>query len=129
MASWDVAPVLRVRDVRRSVAYYRDCLGFDCPDDAVMDGGGDEGAIYAILRRDGVMVHLGRARTEHEIDPGRPPNAIGVYLFVEDVKPLFDDFRRRGAEVVSEPCVMSYGLEEIVVRDLDGYYLSFGAPA
>jgi hypothetical protein len=30
-ANWEVAPILRVRDVRTAAAYYRDRLGFDCP--------------------------------------------------------------------------------------------------
>ncbi len=42
--TWDVAPVLRVRDVRKAVAYYIERLGFEC-EHGVVDGVGDEGAI------------------------------------------------------------------------------------
>jgi catechol 2,3-dioxygenase-like lactoylglutathione lyase family enzyme len=42
--TWLAAPVLRVRDVRKSVAYYVDKLGFTCPPESIHDGLGDEGA-------------------------------------------------------------------------------------
>ena len=127
-SGWQIAPVLRVRDVRAAVAYYRDRLGFECPDESMMDGRGDEGAIYAIMRRGGVMIHLGRARRGHAIDPGRLPNAQGAYLYVDDVNGLFEQLREWGAEIVQEPRVASYGLLELIVRDPDGYYLTFGEP-
>lgn len=125
--SWQVSPVLRVRDVRAAVAYYREKLGFDCPDESIYDGIGDEGAIYAIMRRSDAAIHLGRARTGHTIDPGQPPNSLGAYLYVPEVKELFAEFQKRGAEIVQEPRVAPYGFEEVVVRDPDGYHITFGA--
>jgi catechol 2,3-dioxygenase-like lactoylglutathione lyase family enzyme len=98
--TWTLAPVLRVRDVRASVRYYREKLGFECPEESIIEGIGSEGAIYAIVRREGIMIHLGRARTGHEIDPGRPPNALGAYLYVSDAKALHGELLNRGADVV-----------------------------
>ena len=129
MAAWEVAPVLRVRDVRKAAAYYRERLGFDCPDDSILAGAGDEGAIYAIARRDGAQIHLGRARSGQRIDPGQRPNSIGAYVYVTGVRALYEELVRRGADIVQVPTVMPYGLEDVVVRDLDGYHIAFGAPA
>jgi uncharacterized glyoxalase superfamily protein PhnB len=126
---WGLAPVLRVRDVRAAASYYRDKLGFECPESSISDGVGDEGAIYAIVRRQGVAIHLGRARTGQEIDPGRPPNALGAYLYVPDVETVFAELTARGAEIVQEPRTAPWGFCEMLVRDLDGYHLTFGAPA
>jgi uncharacterized glyoxalase superfamily protein PhnB len=127
-SGWQIAPVLRVRDVRAAAAYYRERLGFDCPEGSIMDGVGDEGAVYAIARRGAAMVHLGRARTGHAIDPGQPPNAQGAYVYCDDVKGLFEDLSARGADLVRGPEVAPYGLLELVVRDPDGYYVTFGEP-
>lgn len=45
-----VAPVFRVADLARSLAYYRDRLGFEV--EFIYDG------FYAGLRRDGCHIHL-----------------------------------------------------------------------
>jgi uncharacterized glyoxalase superfamily protein PhnB len=127
--SWGLAPILRVRDVRAAAGYYRDKLGFECPESSISDGVGDEGAIYAIVRRQGATIHLGRARTGQKIDPGRPPNALGAYLFVPEVESLFEELTARGAEIVQEPRTAPWGFREVIVRDLDGYHLTFGSPA
>ena len=59
---WHVCPVLRVADVRAAVDHYRAKLGFGCGDDSIHDEEGGEGAIYAIVRRGDIAVHLGRRR-------------------------------------------------------------------
>ena len=126
--TWSVAPILRVRDVRAAAAYYREKLGFDCPEESIMTGVGNEGAIYAIARRNSTLIHLGRARSGQAIEPGQPPNAQGAYVYVDELKQLFEELRQRGADITQEPRVAAYGLEEVVVRDPDGYYITFGRP-
>jgi len=86
--TWSIAPVFRVRDVRASAAFYRERFGFDCPEERITGGVGDEGAVYAIARRDGIEIHLGRQRTGWTLDAGKPPNALGAYFFVADVDAL-----------------------------------------
>ena len=128
-APWGLAPILRVRDVRAAAGYYRDKLGFECPETSISDGAGDERAIYAIVRRQGATIHLGRARTGQKIDPGRPPNALGAYLFVPDVETVFAELTARGAEIVQEPRTAPWGFREVIVRDVDGYHMTFASPA
>ena len=125
--TWGVAPVLRVHDVRKAVAYYVECLGFEC-EHGVVDGVGDEGAIYGIVRRGGCAIHLGRARSGHEIDPGKAPNALGAYVFIGDVDRLYQELRERGAQLLREPAPQVYGLRDFAVMDLDGYHVTFGQP-
>jgi uncharacterized glyoxalase superfamily protein PhnB len=127
--TWGLAPILRVRDVRAAAGYYRDKLGFECPESSISDGVGDEGAIYAIVRRHGATIHLGRMRRGQEIDPGRPPNALGAYLYVPEVESLFEELSARGADIVQEPRTAPWGFREVIVRDLDGYHLTFGTLA
>ena len=129
MSAWAIAPILRVADVRAAAAHYRERLGFEVPDDAIVDGIGEEGAIYAIASRDGVEVHLGRARSGWKIDPGEPPNALGAYIVVSDVRTLHAELRERGAEILQAPTIEPWGHLAIVVRDLDGYLLTFASLA
>ena len=72
--------------------------------------------------------HLGRARSEQPIEPGERPNAQGAYFFVPDCHALHAELRERGADIVQEPHRAPWGYDEFVVRDLDGYQLSFGSP-
>ena len=125
---WEVAPVLRVRNVRAAVDYYREKLGFECPDDTIYDEIGVEGGIYAFVRRGEIQIHLGRARTDQRIEPGTSPNAQGVYLYVPDCVSLYEEFKRRGANIIQRPEVAFYGMNEVVVLDLDGYVITFGSP-
>ena len=113
--------------VRASVEHYVEKLGFECAPEGIVDGAGDEGAIYGIVRRAGVEIHLGVRRRGHDIDPGRPPNAQGVYLFVEDAKALHEELQGRGADIASEPRRQPWGMLDFTVRDPDGYILGFGS--
>ena len=126
---WSVAPILRVRDVLAAAEHYRDVLGFELRPESLHEGIGSEGAIYAILRRGEIEIHLGRARTGWQVDPGEQPNALGAYLRVPDVRVLHDELLDRGADVLQSPTVEPWGDLAIVVRDLDGYLLSFASPA
>lgn len=120
-----MAPVLRVADVGASAEFYRERLGFDCPEEAIYSG--PEGPIYAIARRAGCQVHLGRMRSGQHIEPGRPPNALGAYVYVDDVEMLHVELAGRGAPVSGPPHTAAYGLREISVTDPDGYVITFGA--
>ena len=126
---WTVAPILRFRDVLEAVDDYRDRLGFDIPEGSIHFGLGDEGAIYAVARRDGIEIHLGRARKGWNVDPGEQPNALGAYLVVPDVRALHAELVERGAEIRQPPTVEPWGDLAIVVRDAAGYLLSFASRA
>ena len=126
---WSVAPIFRVRDVRAAAEHYRDVLGFELRPESLHEGVGTEGAIYAILRREGIEIHLGRAREGWKVDPGVQPNALGAYLRVLDVRALHEELVERGADVLQAPKVEPWGDLAIVVRDLDGYLLSFASSA
>jgi uncharacterized glyoxalase superfamily protein PhnB len=125
--AWTVAPILRVADVRAAAEYYRDVLGFELREGSLMEG--SEGAIYAVLRREGIEVHLGRSREGWEVNPGVQPNAIGGYFRLPDVRALHEELVGRGSEILQKPTLEPWGDLAIVVRDLDGYVLLFASAA
>ena len=112
----DATTVLTVRDVRASLAYYRDSLGFDIAFEY-----GDP-VFYAGLCRDKATIHLISA----ERTP-RQPGHGAVALFVDDVNALYADFVRRGAKAPEPPADRAYGLRDFNAFDLDGNQLIFGA--
>lgn len=109
-------PLLRVADVARTVAWYRDVLGFDAntfPAQPPYD--------FAILFRDGTEI-MASCDPEHP----RPATAIGwdVYLRLAGgrIREVFADLSARGV-VTRRLERMFYGLAEFNVRDPDGYVL------
>jgi len=123
-----LAPLLQVYDMPRSVAFYRDKIGFEVVAKAP-DRPGDE-FDWALLRRDGVELML---NTQHERDhrparpgPGRAAAHGDTVLFFgcRDLDAAYADFRAKGLNV-SEPVVREYGMRQLSLHDPDGYGLCF----
>lgn len=116
-------PVLRVRDVEATVAWYRRHLGFAAesfPERAPHE--------FAILERDGVQLLVRRTA-----GPSRPAvdghAGWDLYIWVDGV-----DFARLEAsvaltgEIVRPLSPMGTSMAELEVRDPDGYVLCIGGP-
>jgi catechol 2,3-dioxygenase-like lactoylglutathione lyase family enzyme len=108
-----IAPVLRVSDISRSLAFYRDRLGFAV--EFVYE------SFYAGVGRDGCHIHL---------KCSLPPAAferegqIDIYIGVQSAKTLSERFACAGVAFVVPLRHMPYGTE-FYVRDPDGYVLGF----
>ena len=50
-----------------------------------------------------------------------------VNLYVSDCASLYEEFKPRGANILQAPEVAFYGMEEVIVLDLDGYVITFGS--
>jgi catechol 2,3-dioxygenase-like lactoylglutathione lyase family enzyme len=115
-----VAPVLQVSDLTRSVAYYRDQLGFDLEFEY-------EG-VYASVLRDGCRIHLNcatpAARDQQAFEAAEHLDAC---LGVVDAQALASELAAAGASISVNLRVMPYG-QEFYVRDPDGYILGFVQP-
>lgn len=111
-------PVLGVKDVAASMAFYRDKLGFN-------QGGvwGPEGEPpgFAILGLGTITVALDR-------DPKVVPRQHGwiAYFYINGVDAYHAQLAARGVEIVEAPHDTFYGIREISIRDLDGHMLAFG---
>jgi uncharacterized glyoxalase superfamily protein PhnB len=110
------ATVFVVQDVLRSVAHYRDVLGF-----SVRFTYGDP-VFHAGVERGEVQVHLHAASKTKRL-----PGHGAVNVFVTDVDALYEELRRRGARVQGEPKDYPYGMRDFDVLDLDGNQLCFGS--
>ena len=121
-------PVLGVPDVRAAVDYFRDVLGFSCdPDTGVLAGVGDEPAVYGIVRRDDVTIHLQIRR--RPVWAGERESIEGdVYFFVSDADALCAEFRARGGVIFRDLLDEPYGLRDFTLETPDGHRLTFGTP-
>src|SRR3974390_295390 len=117
-----ISPSFAVPDVVVAAEYYRDKLGFE------ILGYFLEPPIYAIVRRDSVVIHFGRIETNVSSSPNtvRRLEGIDAYVWVDDVDALCNEFQKRGARVVDPPMKRGYGCYEMVVEDNDGLRIAFG---
>ena len=103
------APVLHVRDVGRTAAFYRDVLGF------TWDFGDDT---YAVVWRDNSAVHFVRDDAS--------PAGIHLFQWVKDVDTYYKEVLDRGANVANEPGTQPYGIREFALTDINGVRIVFG---
>jgi len=121
-----VAPFFIVRDVRTSLAFYRDRLGFD-----LEFLGPDDDPYFAMLRRDGV--HLMLKAITPDVQPTPNPTRHewarwDGYIYTPDPEGLAEEFASRGVSFREALGVNSDNLRGFEVMDADGYVLYFGRP-
>ena len=109
------ATVFVVSDIARSIAHYRDVLGF-----AVTFEYGTP-TFYACLCRDEVALHLLAAPQTRRL-----PGNGGICVFVNDVDGIHAELAARGANVLKPPQDYDYGMRDFDVLDPDGNHLTFG---
>ena len=103
-------PILSVADLARSVRYYVDVLGF-----INADWGTNE---FTCVTRDGASIYLAQG------SQGQP--GTWVWLGVDDVEVLFEEYRQSGATVLEPPANFPWAYE-MKVGDPDGHVLRFGS--
>ena len=117
MAELDfVRCVLAVKDLSRSVAFYRDKLGFAL--DFEVPG-------WAFLSRDRFQVMLGEcpdAMSAAETGD----HSYFAYVSVDDVDDLPREFAEKGVTRLQEISDRPWGMRELGVRTPDGHRIMFG---
>jgi len=116
------APQFLVDDLERSVAFYRDRLGFEA--DFVYDD------FYASVSRDGVPIHLKHAdKLEAERTLRKAEEHLDAYVSVEDVRGLHTELEQRGTRISKPLEERPWGERDFYVEDPDGYILCFSESA
>lgn len=111
-------PVLQVRDVKASAAFYRDMLGFRYDR---FWGDDPEVPAFCMVHRGRISLALDRAR-----DGTVPLNQYwAAYLYVDDADALFAEFSGKGVDIVEPLADTFYRMREFTLRDPDGHLLAF----
>jgi uncharacterized glyoxalase superfamily protein PhnB len=117
-----VVPILFVRDVTASAAFFRDKLGF------VADFLHGAPPFYGAVSRDGIWIHL---RLVHEpyfaAGAVKEKSLILASIEVSNVQGLFEEFKARGVEFAQPLTKQAWGGTDFHVRDPDGNAISFVA--
>jgi catechol 2,3-dioxygenase-like lactoylglutathione lyase family enzyme len=102
-------PILRVADLSKSVEHYVRVLGFEL---------NFQGPYFAGISRDQGEIYLSVGDQGHR--------GTWVWIGVEDVDTLLDEYRKSGAKIRHQPTNYSWAYE-MQVEDLDGNVLRIGS--
>lgn len=115
-----ITPILFVRDVPASAAFFREKLGFETD---FLHG---DPPFYGSVSRGRACLHL---RCVHQPNfaelAAREVSLILATIEVSDVQGLFEEFRERGVDFAQMPAKQSWGGTDFHVRDPDGNVISF----
>jgi len=114
-----IAPQLVVPDVVETAEYYRDVFGFKILSYFA------EPPVYSIVARDGLEIHFGKAEAAGASNSTVRSGSFDVYIWVSDVAAIFDELTASGAEILEGPVKRIYESTEVVVRDCNGFVLTF----
>jgi catechol 2,3-dioxygenase-like lactoylglutathione lyase family enzyme len=122
-----LTPNLIVADVSRSIAFYRDVLGFSVHS-TVPDA---SPYAFAIVKSGAVEIFLnapGPAQDEYPVVKGRPiGGTLTLFIEVENIRASYDDLKDR-VPVVMPLETKWYGVTEFAFLDPDGYIITFAQP-
>jgi catechol 2,3-dioxygenase-like lactoylglutathione lyase family enzyme len=130
MAVTRVGTILAVTDVGRSLAFYRDRLGFTV--EAEYDD-----PPYATLELAGTRLSLAEQGHPAEDRPGvtlvapEDPARLPALLVLEvdDCQAAYERLRKAGVDFLAEPYSPPWGGSRCFARDPDGYLIELEQPA
>jgi uncharacterized glyoxalase superfamily protein PhnB len=109
-------PMLRTKDLRGTIRFYTELLGFSCESFSEQDG-------WASLRRDSVELMVAAPNAHEPFDASRFTGSF--YFNVDNVAALWDAVKDR-AKVGYPMDDFFYGMREFAIYDNNGYMLQFG---
>lgn len=116
-----LTPMLSVTDLKQTIAFYCDELGFRC----VSTFGEPDPAWCHLVRDDVDLMFNQPPREEMKEVPLRSRDFQVFYFYPEDVVGLHAAWSARGLPV-TDLRVTLYGMKEFELRDPDGIWLWFG---
>lgn len=115
-----IAPVFFTMDIPRTLAYYKEKLGFECL------GTWLDPPVYAIVARDEHSIHF-RCAPPPTANPDKyADELLDAYISVEEVDALYADFKAKDVEFTRELADTLWQSREFVVKDCDRRLLAFG---
>lgn len=134
-----LTPALMVADVKTTVEFYKNILGFELvmalPKDSkeiLVKISTDKELIFAMMKSDNVEIMFQEKNNLWEDVPALKGVNIGAsvtfYIETEKVKELFEKLKGK-VEIVKELHTTWYGMQEFYIKDCNGYILTFAKQA
>ncbi|HEY1984198.1 MAG TPA: VOC family protein [Terracidiphilus sp.] len=120
-----ISPFFIVSDVDRTIAFYRDSLGFE-----TRFRQPEQGAFFAIIGRDGAQIFIKSDRDVSPLPNSRrhPCMKWDAFVYVPDPDALAAEFAGHAAAFSTPLKDTADGLRGFEISDPDGYVLFFGRP-
>ncbi len=116
-----LTPMLSVADLKQTIAFYCDELGFRC-----LHSFGSPAPVWCHLQRDAVDLMFNQPPAAEMAElPLRAKDFQIFYFYPDDVAALHTAWKAKGLSV-TDLRVTGYGMKEFELRDPDGYWLWFG---
>jgi glyoxylase I family protein len=116
-----IAPLLRVQDMGRAIAFYRGVLGFDVVATMPRDGTDPH---WCMLALGDIAIMLDASSPVVSADRGL---GFTLYFGCPDVDRAYDYLRQHQYKV-DVPVTTGYGMRQLLVRDPDGFELCLQHP-
>jgi glyoxylase I family protein len=113
-------PLLTVEDIARSMAFYRDKLGFEVVAEA--NSGGN--TYWCRVVRQGCSLMLQQAEPAEDGPAAGRGRGVTLFLLCDDVDALHVELVERGL-ALAPPENAHYGMRQVFVPEPDGYGLCF----
>jgi len=108
------SPHLPVKNLKLTLEYYRDKLGFT---DEWTFGEKDGG-----ICRDDLRLLFAEDK-EFTNDINNQDHRLPLMWFVDDIDAIYEEFKERDIEIADELRIHPYGLREFAFIDINGYYI------
>jgi catechol 2,3-dioxygenase-like lactoylglutathione lyase family enzyme len=121
-----ITTLIQVFDMRRSLVFYRDVLGFEI----VSDSGNGEDSSWVWIRLNSCDLMLNDQYEPGHLPPRPPDERVHwhsdtcLYFGCPDVDAAFEYLRSRGFEL-DPPKITPYGMKQLYLLDPDGYNICF----
>lgn len=118
----EAAPGLTVNDIEKSLAWYRDVLGF-----AVKERWEQDGKLLGVeVNAGGVLFMLGQDDWKKGRDRVKG-EGVRIYLSTDDdVDQIAAEIKARGGTLAQEPKDQPWGMRDLALEDPDGYKITIG---
>ena len=116
----ELVPLLFVENILRSAVFYQERLGFALTQQWVPSGK----LAWCRLERDGAAVMLQQAVPEEDGPAKGRGRGVAFYFNCDNATMIYTDLTSRGL-TVTPPQAAFYGMNQVFVKDPDGYELCF----
>jgi len=116
-------PHLPVRNLRQTIDYYRNTLGFEEEwtwanmDGLIRDGGVRRGEMWLLFGEDSAFTNAINSETHR----------LSIMWFVDNIDQIFAEFCSREIVMDAPLTTHEYGLREFAFVDFNGYYIRVAA--
>lgn len=115
-----VVPMIHVPDVRAAVDWY-ESIGFTVKNTYGNDEGGLSFAMVSFGTTDVMFNQGGKPSTSFRRE-------VDLYIYASNVDDIYHRLKDR-VEIIEAPSDKFYGMRELIIRDLNRFWITFGQPS